>query len=347
MGTPDVMQIDGMGGSRLVTSKIAIVSRSSRDDADVDYTFAQVDIERDGIGYDGNCGNISAGVGPFAIDEGLVEVTEPVTQVRIFNTNTQKVLVAQVPIVGGKARVGGDCTIAGVPGAGAPIVMDYANTIGAKTGHLLPSGTAVDTIVMEDGSHVAATLCDVGNPCVFVRARDLGLNGDELPDAIMANASALARVFEIQAKAGVLIGLYADWRAVSKPGLPLFVAVASPTDYEDLTGTRYGVELLDLQARLLFLGKCHESMAGTGAICTAAASRIRGSVVYDVLDPASRTSEALRIGHPLGVMSVAVQTAEPVEDCAAPTFKVLGFLRTARRLMTGQVHVPRADLVEG
>jgi hypothetical protein len=197
MGTPDVMPIDGMSGSRLVTSKITIVSRSSRDDADVDYTFVQVDIERNGIGYDGNCGNISAGVGPFAIDEVLVEITEPVTQIRIFNTNTQKVLVAQVPVAYGNARVSGDCRIAGA--------------------------------------------------------------------------------------------------------------------------------------------------LGTGAICTTAASRVPGSVVFDVLSPASRASEALRIAHPLGVMSVAVQTAAPAGSQAVPSFTVLGFVRTARRLMTGQVHVPRAE----
>lgn len=346
MGTPDVMQIDGMGGSRLVTSKIAIVSRSSRDDADVDYTFAQVDIERDGIGYDGNCGNISAGVGPFAIDEGLVEITEPVTRVRIFNTNTQKVLVAQVPVAQGKARVSGDCRIAGVPGTGAPIVMDYADTIGAMTGRLLPTGNAVETITMEDGSRVQATLCDAGNPCVFVQADELGLNGDELPDAIMSNEPALARVFEVQAKAGALLGLYEDWRAVNKPGLPLFVAVSRPVGYEDMTGTRHDAEAIDLQARLLFLGKCHESMAGTGAICTTAASRVPGSVVFEALSPASRASEALRIAHPLGVMSVAVQTAAPAGSQAVPSFTVLGFVRTARRLMTGQVHVPRADLAD-
>jgi 2-methylaconitate isomerase len=348
MGSPDVMQIDGLGGSRLVTSKIAIVKRSARDDADVDYTFAQVDIERDIIGYDGNCGNISSGVGPFAVDEGLVEAVEPLTRVRIYNTNTQKVLVAQVSVAGGKARVSGDFAIAGVPGTGAPILMDYADTVGAKTGRLLPTGNAADSITLESGATVTATVCDAANPCVFVRADELGLRGDEMPEVLMADKEALARIFEIQAKAGQLMGLYEDWRAVHKPGLPLFVAVAGAAAYTDRTGARHDASEADLQARLLFLGKCHDSMAGTGAICTAAASRVRGSVVFGILNESARHAASIRIAHPLGVMEVAVRAGDVATDSQGGTaFEALGFLRTARRLMTGHLHVPQADLSTG
>jgi 2-methylaconitate cis-trans-isomerase PrpF len=131
------MQIDGLGGSRLVTSKVAIIKHSARSDADVDYTFAQIDIEGDLIDYDGNCGNISSGVGPFAIDEGLVKPVEPATRVRIYNTNTDKILVAHVPVAGGKAQVTGNFVIGGVPGSGAEIVMDYSGTVGAKSGKML------------------------------------------------------------------------------------------------------------------------------------------------------------------------------------------------------------------
>lgn len=148
MGTPDVLQIDGLGGSRLVTSKVAIIQKSTRPDADIDYTFAQIDVERDLIGYDANCGNISSAVAPFAIDEGLVEAVEPVTTVRIYNTNTDKLLVSKVQAKGGKARVLGDCAIAGAPGNGAEILMDYSGTVGALTGKLLPTGSAIDTIAL-------------------------------------------------------------------------------------------------------------------------------------------------------------------------------------------------------
>jgi 2-methylaconitate isomerase len=341
MGTPDVMQIDGLGGSRLVTSKIAIVERSSRADAEVNYTFAQIAIERDGIGYEGNCGNISSGVGPFAIDEGLVEPVEPITRVRIYNTNTDKVLTALVPVVGGKARVSGDFAIAGVPGHGAEIVMDYSNTIGAKTGRLLPTDQLTEPVAMEDGTRVKVTICDVANPCVFVHARDVGLTGSELPGAIMDDQKALPRIFEIQAKACATLGFCPDWKTARAVGLPLLVLVAEPADYVDMNGTTQKAADMDLRARLLFLGKCHESMAGTGSMCTAAASRIAGSIVNQVLSEQSCRSRTLRIGHPLGVMDVTVEIDGAMASASHPNFRVLGFGRTARRLMDGVVYTPR------
>jgi 2-methylaconitate isomerase len=341
MGTPDVMQIDGLGGSRLVTSKIAIVERSSRIDADVDYTFAQIAIERDGIGYEGNCGNISSGVGPFAIDEGLVEPVEPVTRVRIYNTNTDKVLVALVPVVGGKARVSGDFAIAGVPGHGAEIIMDYSNTVGAKTGSMLPTGQSAEPVALADGTGVNVTICDVANPCVFVHARDVGLTGSELPGTIMDDNKALARIFEIQARACETLGFCPDWKQARAVGLPLIVLVAEPADYIDMNGATHKASDMDLRARLLFLAKCHESMAGTGSMCTAAASRIAGSIVSQVLSEASRRSRFLRIGHPLGVMHVTVEVDGSTASASIPDFRVLGFGRTARRLMDGVVYTPR------
>lgn len=340
MGTPDMLQIDGLGGSRLVTSKIAIISRSSRADADIDYTFSQVDIEHDRIGYDGNCGNISSAVGPFAIDEGLVKAVEPITTVRIYNTNTDKLLVARVPVRGGKASVVGDCAIPGVPGTGAEILMDYAGTVGAKTGKLLPTGNVIDRIGLEDGRRVDATLCDVANPCVFVPAAQLGLSGNELPRQISADAALIHTIAEIQARAGQMFGLWSDWRSVRLPGLPLCVMVARPDDYIAADGTPLRGADMDLRARLVFLGKCHDSMAGTGSMCTAAASRIPGSVVNQALGDPTTPSPALRIGHPLGVMHVRVEASA----AAAPTdirYPVLGLARTARRLMSGAVYVPR------
>lgn len=340
MGTPDVLQIDGMGGSRLVTSKIAIINRSTRPDADVDYTFAQADIERDLIGYDGNCGNISSAVGPFAIDEGLVEAVEPVTTVRIYNTNTDKLLIAKVPVADGMARVQGECAIAGVPGTGAEILMDYAGTVGAKTGKLLPTGNVVDRITLSDGRVVEATVCDVANPCVFVAATSLGLTGSELPPDISADSALIDTIGEIQSRVGEMLGMWPRWQDVRLPGLPLFVMVAPPEDFVDMSGNAQQATLMDLRARLVFLGKCHDSMAGTGSMCTAAASRIPGSIVYQAVGDLATNEGELRIGHPLGVMAVRVE-AQPA---AAPTeikFRVLGLARTARRLMAGAVYVPR------
>jgi len=338
MGTPDVLQIDGLGGSRLVTSKVAIIEKSTREDADVNYTFAQCDVERDTIGYDANCGNISSAVAPFAIDEKLVEAVEPVTTVRIYNTNTDKLLVARVQVKNGKARVAGNCAIAGVPGTGAEILMDYAGTVGALTGKLLPTGNAIDPITLQDGRCVVVSVVDAANPCVFIAAESLGLGGSEGPDAISADRALIETIGEIQAKAGERIGLYCNWKDVHLPGLPLAVLVAPTADYIDTNGvTVPGVDC-DLRARLVFLGKCHDSMAGTGSICTAAASRVVGTLVNAAVGERADT-QTLRIGHPLGVMTVKV-VARPGATPAATDFDALGLQRTARRLMAGSVYVP-------
>ncbi|UUZ76827.1 PrpF protein [Polaromonas sp. P1(28)-13] len=341
MGTPDVMQIDGMGGSRAVTSKVAIIQRSARQDADVDYTFAQVDIVRDRVGYDGNCGNISSAVAPFSIDEGLVDAIEPLTTVRIYNTNTDKLLVSRVQVQGGKARVLGDCAIAGVPGTGAEILMDYSGTVGAKTGKLLPTGNVVDTVTLEDGRRIEVTVCDTANPCVFIAAASLGLSGSELPQAIAAGAGLIETIGEIQSKVGQQIGLYKDWRDVHLPGLPLAVLVAPPAAFIDMNGATQNAADMDLRARLVFIGQCHESMAGTGSMCTAAASRVPGTLVNRAVGARAATG-TLRIGHPLGVMEVKV-VAQPGADPAQTTFLALGLTRTARRLMAGIVYVPNDD----
>jgi 2-methylaconitate cis-trans-isomerase PrpF len=339
MGTPDVMQIDGLGGARLVTSKVAIIQRSERPGADVDYTFAQVDIERDLIGYEANCGNISSAVAPFAIDEGLVSPVEPITTVRIYNTNTDKMLTAKVFVANGRAQVLGDCAIAGVPGTGSEILMDYSDTIGAKTGRLLPSGQAVDTIHMEDGELLNVTICDAGNPCVFVSATDLQMSGSELPLSISANRILIDRIAEIQSKAGQLIGLWSDWKSVHHPGLPLAIIVAPPADYRDVQGEQQNASSMDLQCRLVFLGMCHDSLAGTGAMCTAAASQLPNSMVQQAVGPIQAKAETLRIAHPQGVMSVKVVSRKH-PDPNQYRYSVLGLTRTARRLAAGHLYIP-------
>jgi 2-methylaconitate cis-trans-isomerase PrpF len=339
MGTPDVLQIDGMGGSKLVTSKIAIIKKSQRADADVDYTFAQVDVERDLIGYDANCGNISSAVAPFSIDEALVDVTEPMTTVRIHNTNTGTILVSKVQVKNGKARVSGDCAIAGVPGTGSEILMDYTDTIGAKTGKLLPTGLRVDMIDLEDGRRIEVSIVDAATPCVFIAAHSLGLSGSELPPDISADRALIETIGEIQSKAGERIGLYQNWKDVHLPGLPLAVMVAPAADYVDTNHELVKSFECDLRARLVFLGKCHDSMAGTGSMCTAAASRVPGTLVNDAVGKQA-AADTLRIGHPLGVMPVKV-LARQGEAPTVTRFDALGMQRTARRLMSGMVYVPR------
>lgn len=335
MGTPDSAQIDGMGGSTLNTSKAVVVRKSDRPGIDVDYAFAQVELAVDAVSHDGNCGNLSSAVGPFAIDEGLVPANEPLTTVRMFNTNTDTVLVAQVPVRNGRARTDGACSIAGVPGMGAEILVDYSGTVGSRTGHLLPTGHVVDRVTLEDGRAVAVSVCDVANPCVFVRAADLGLRGDERAAAIEANAAVIALAEEIRTKIGQSLGFWPDWRADDLPAMPMLVIVAAGGDDPSS----------DLLARLLYLKRCHPTMAGTGAICLAAASRVAGTLVNQAVAPARAAADILRIGHPSGVIDVKVAVSGP----SAPSdtaFTQLGFARTARRLMAGTVFVPRSAVAE-
>jgi len=339
MGSPDILQINGLGGSRLITSKIAIIKRSERDDADIDYTYAQVVPDRDVVSYAGNCGNISSGVGSFAIDEGLVDAVEPITQVRIFNTNTQKILVAHVPVRGGLARIHGEFAIPGVPGTGAEIFMDYSKTAGAKTGKLLPTGSPQDVVQLEDGTQLTVTLGDLANPCVFIHAQDVGLSGSEMPVQINENKVLISRLKEIRGRAAVLAGFCSDWmQAEAKsPSLPLVVIVAPSEDYSDMNGKAVLQEDMDLRVRLVFYNKCHESMAGTGSMCTAAMSRVPNTIVN--LTARNTEGDTLRIGHPLGVMHV-VADADSDASQESVRFKRLGFSRTARRIMSGSVYLP-------
>ncbi|GLC96680.1 unnamed protein product, partial [Cupriavidus sp. TA19] len=337
-------------------AKFAIVGRSSRSDADIDYTYGIVPPGRGIVVYTSNCGNISAGVGPFAIDVGLVPARGPITEVRIFNTNTSKMLIAHVPVSGQRARVQGNFAIPGVPGTGAEIFMDYRATTGAKTGRVLPTGNTVDRIALEDGREIAVTLGDVANPCMFVRAQDLGRRGTELPNEINADESLLAMLRELRGKAAQQLGLCAHWRdaEAASPALPLAVMVAPSAEYIDAQGRAVDADQLDLQARLIFYNKCHESMAGTGSMCTAAMSRIVGTLVHEAAyrgDPGGEHSAAtwandtLRIGHPLGVMKVVVRGRHNAGNGPDRLgYERLGFSRTARRLMQGIAFVPRPAL---
>ncbi|MFC1407664.1 PrpF domain-containing protein [Streptacidiphilus sp. N1-12] len=342
MGSPDVLQIDGLGGSRPITSKVAIVAPSDRADADVDYTFAQVDIEGDGIGYGGNCGNISSGVGPFAVDEGLVPAVEGRTRVRIHNTNTGKLIVAEVPVRNGRAEVDGDYAVPGVPGTGAEIVMDWASTIGAKTGRLLPTGSPVDSVTLRDGRVVEVTLCDAGNPVVWVRAADLGRTGSESAEEIDQDSALLDTLREIRGRVTALLLPGADWRRVddpASPGLPLIGLVAPPADYRTLGGGSAAESEMDLRVRLVFMNRLHESIAGTASISLAAASRVKGSVVASVA--LNRSADTLLIGHPSGVTPTRVR-ADTTDQAPYVRFDLLGFSRTARRLMDGTAYYPSA-----
>jgi len=341
-GSPDVRQIDGIGGADPLTSKLAIIGPPTRPDADVDYTFAQVSIDRPFVDYAGNCGNISSAVGPFAIDEGLVDAVEPITRVRIHQTNTRCILVAEVPVVGRRAAVEGDYRIDGVPGTGARIRLDFSDTAGAISGHLLPTGSPVDRLTVPELGPVEVSVIDAGTPTVFVRAADLGLKGTERPDEIEADRALNERIEYIRGTAALWLRLVEDWTQAANqtPYLPFFALVRAPADYLDLSMARQvRREEVDLIARLLFMRRVHKAYPVTGAVATGAAARIPGTVVHDVLREEARERAEIRIGHPSGVLEVEVQVQRQTGEYRL-TRAVIS--RTARRILEGYIFVPRS-----
>lgn len=332
-GSPDVRQIDGLGGADPLTSKLAVIGPSSRPDADIDYTFGQVSIDKPYIDYSGNCGNISSAVGPFAIDEGFVKAVEPVTVVRIHNTNTGKILVAEVQVVNGRAKVSGDCKIDGVPGLGARIMLDFADTAGSITGQLLPTGKTIDVIETSAGP-IEASIVDCGNPCVFVRARDVGMKGTEKPKEIDGNKNLLALLEEIRAKTAVMIKMApsVEEAMAKSPAFPMIAMVAPAEDYEAFnTGAVIKKEQVDFVSRLMFMQVLHKTYAGTATVCTGAAAKIPGTIVHEAIPHIDRIKE-IKIGHPAGVIDIEARVEKGKVERAA-------FSRTARRIMEGYVWV--------
>ena len=339
-GSPDVRQIDGLAGAEPLTSKLAIIGSSSRPDADVDYTFGQVSITGSIVDYGGNCGNISSGVGPFAIDESLLKASEPVTRVRIYNTNTDKILSADVQVKGGKARVTGDCSIAGVPGTAAPILLDFSGTAGAVTGKTLPTGKPVDIIETSRGS-MEVSIVDVANPCIFVHAKSVGAKGTESPAEVDGNPELLALLEEIRAICCVKIGMAETMQEASskRPAIPMVVFVAEAQEYVNFTnGEAIKREEVDFVSRLMFMQILHKAYAGTGTACTGAAAKIPGTIVHRVIADIDKKS-TIRIGHPSGVLPV-VAAVENGKVTQASLF------RTARRIMEGYVFLEKARFAE-
>ena len=338
-GSPDVRQIDGLGGADPLTSKMAIIGPSERDDADVNYTMGQVSIDESFIEYAGNCGNISSGVGPFSIDEGLVKVEEPQTIVRIYNTNTRKILKAYVPTSGGKSKYPGDYAIDGVPGTGSKILLDYSETSGTLGGKVLPTGNPVDVISFPAIGESEVSIVDVGNPCCFFKAGSLGLSGTEGPmDPKLIES--LDNLELIRGTASKFLGLATDASKarIESPTLPLIIFVNGPRDYTSFTdGVLIKGSDIDLIARSLFMQVLHKTYPGTGAVCTAAAAMIEGTIVNRVCAAGAREAKVVRIGHPSGTMPVEVDVENTPQG---PKVKLVAFGRTSRRIMEGFVYVP-------
>jgi 2-methylaconitate isomerase len=338
MGSPDPYgrQLDGMGGGVSSLSKVCVLAPSARDDADIDYTFAQVQIRDSRVDYKSNCGNMSSAVGPFAIDEGLVKADADAATVRIFNTNTKKIIRSTFPLDGARTRYDGDLAIPGVAGTGAPVRLDFVEPGGAVTGKLLPSGKTIDRLDVPGFGPIEASLVDAANPAVFVRARDVGLTGVELPDQLEANPDIMRRLEDIRVQGSVRMGIAPDDQAARSISAPFMAFVGPPSDAPTLTGETVRAADVDLSVRVVSSGQPHRALPVTISLCTAVAARISGTVVAEALSQAAG-HKTLRLGMPSGVLTV---DADVASDRGVWIARSGAFYRTARRLFDGRVWVP-------
>jgi 4-oxalomesaconate tautomerase len=314
MGSPDPREIDGMGGGHPLTSKVAIVRPSQRDDADVDYLFLQVWPDRAEVSDSQNCGNLLAGVGPFAIEEGLLRARGDTTDIRIWMENTQSLAVASVQTPHGRVRYDGDTHIDGVPGTHAPIAIEFLDVAGSTCGALLPTGHAVDVV-----EGIRVTCIDNGMPVVCLKAEEVGLTGYEDPLAIESNREVCELVERIRLAAGPLMNL----GDVSTATVPK-VCLLALAQHGGIVSTR------------TFIPKrVHDAIGVFGAVSVATACLIPGSVAYELVE--GREGAVLNVEHPSGYFSVTLDVKVNGDDVEV-TYAAL--LRTARLLMRGDVYIP-------
>lgn len=339
MGTPDPYgrQLDGMGGGVSSLSKVCIVAPSEHPEADVDYTFAQVMVKDAHVDYRGNCGNMSSAVGPFAVDQGMVKASDGSTTVRIFNTNTKKIIHSTFETEGGRARYSGDLAIPGVSGTGSAIRLDFVQPGGATTGTLLPSGQVTDLLDVPGIGTLEVSLVDAANAAVFVRAADVGLSGLELPDELESRPDVMARLDAIRVHASVKMSIAPDVESAKRITIVPFICIVSgPADNPTLSGEIVPAADIDLVARVISNGQPHRALPLTVSLCTAVAARISGTVVAEALSPTAAEG-ALRLGMPSGILTVGAEVDNKDGEWTA---RAGSFYRTARLLFDGQVWVP-------
>ena len=339
IGSPDPYgkQIDGLGGATSSTSKVVVIAPSCRPDCDVDYLFGAPAIEVPVIDWSGNCGNLSAAVGPFAISEGLVQAPrEGLARVRIWQANLGKRILAHVPMANGEVQEEGDFRFDGVAFPAAEVVLDFLDPAGSD-GSVLPSGRAVDELDVPGLGRLPVTLLNAGNPTVFVRAETLGLSGTETQARVNGDAPLLARLEALRAAGAVAMGLAATaaQATAERPHTPKLCLIAPPQTYRVAGGKQVQAEELDVIARMISMGKLHHAIPGTGAVAVAVAAALPGSLVHTLTGDLDGCQ--VRIGHTAGSVAVGARAREvggvwQVEKASMS--------RSARRLMEGWVRVP-------
>jgi len=339
LGSPDPYQrqLDGLGGGVSSVSKAVIIAPSARQDADVDYTFAQVAVDQPVVDYGSMCGNMSSSVGPFAIDEGLVAAADGETCIRIYNTNTDKIVHARFSVAGGQTVEAGDFTIPGVPGSAAAIRLDYLSPGGAATGALLPTGHARDRLDVDPFGAIEVSLVDATNPVVFVRADTLGLTGNEAPDTLEAIPDLMAKLDAVRRAGAFAMGL-ADAPGSAALANPKVAIVSPAQTQQTLDGRTLQAEDHDITMRMVSMERIHRAVTLTGAKCLACAVQISGSICADGSAHRRDRPGTLRIATPSGVIPVSAELRQ-LPDGGWQAVSATSF-RTQRRLMDGWVYVP-------
>ena len=345
IGSPDPYekQIDGMGAATSSTSKLVIVGPSSRPDCDVDYLFGAASIEMPVIDWSGNCGNLTSAVGPFAISQGLVDAPrDGIAMVRIWQANINAKIIAHVPMKDGEVVEEGDFELDGVTFPAAEIKIEFLDPGGSDdgeeaTGGMFPTANPLDVLDVPGYGSFKVTMINAGNPAIFIDAEDLGLCGNEMQVDVNSNAALLAKCEAIRSHAAVRMGLATTAEEVTalRPHTPKLAFVSLPERYVASSGKTVEPSRVDINARILSMGKLHHAMTGTGAVAIAVAAAIPGTVVNRLV--AGKASDQIRFGHPSGVMAVGAEAVQ--RDGAWVVTKAI-MSRSARRLMEGYVFVP-------
>lgn len=342
IGSPDPYgkHTDGMGGATSSTSKTVILSASERDGYDVDYLFGQVAIDKPFVDWSGNCGNLTAAVGAFAITNGLVDPSRVpengVAEIRIWQVNIQKAIIAHVPMTDGNVQETGDFELDGVTFSAAEVKIEFLDPADSEKA-LFPTGNLVDTLNVPEFGSIEATMINAGIPTIFVNAEDIGYTGTELQDDINADAVALAKFESLRAHGAVKMGLINDvGEAVSRQHTPKIAFVAPPRSYSASSGKEIAAEDIDVLVRAMSMGKLHHAMMGTAAVAIGTAASIKGTLVNQAAGGKDR--ESVVFGHPSGTLKVGAKATKQGEQWEVE--KAI-MSRSARVLMHGFVHIPQ------
>jgi len=340
-GSPDPYgkQINGLGGATSSTSKVVIINKSDDPNFDVDYLFGHVAIKEPIIDYSGNCGNLTSAVGIFAIEQGLVDnVTSPITQVRVWQDNLGQRIIVHVPVnEQGEVVTEGDTRIAGVSGSGAAIMIDFMQPGAGEESLVLPTGKAQESIEVDDYGRFNVSLVQAGNTTIFLHEDALGLSGVESSDEINNDAALLQKVEAIRCAAAVKMGLAKTVaEAVARPGTPKLAYVNTAREYNNSQGDIVKADEMDIYARIFSMGKLHHAYTGTGAIATAVAANIPGTIVNECLSREPGQNRSLRIGHTAGTLECDAVVSHNNGYWIA---EKAGLVRTARTLLRGEAFV--------